>query len=59
MVKKWVRVITYLLLNGVYWGYNPLTNLLLTAWDILVSTLEGKLRMIWMNFCLTSIYRRN
>ena len=24
------------LVNGVYWGYNPLTNLLLTSWDILV-----------------------
>ena len=24
------------LLNGVYWGYNPLTNLLLTSWDIQV-----------------------
>ena len=21
-----------LLINGVYWGYNPLTNLLLTSW---------------------------
>ena len=27
-----------LLINGVYWGYNPLTNLLLTSWDILVET---------------------
>ena len=26
-----------LLINGVYWGYNPLTNHLLTSWDILVS----------------------
>ena len=25
-----------LLLNGVYRGYNPLTNLLLTSWDIQV-----------------------
>ena len=25
-----------LLINGVYGGYNPLTNLLLTSWDILV-----------------------
>ncbi len=23
-----------LLLNGVYWGYNPPTNHLLTSWDI-------------------------
>ena len=26
-----------LLEHGVYWGYNPLTNLLLTSWDIQVS----------------------
>ena len=25
-----------LLINGVYWGYIPLTNLLLTSWDIQV-----------------------
>ena len=25
-----------LLINGVYWGFNPLTNLLLTSWDIQV-----------------------
>ena len=25
-----------LLINGVYWSYNPLTKLLLTSWDILV-----------------------
>ena len=25
-----------LLTNGVYWGYNPLPNHLLTSWDILV-----------------------
>ena len=30
-----------LLINGVYWGYNPLTNLLLTSWDILVPTSTG------------------
>ena len=22
-----------LLINGVYWGYNPLTNHLVTSWD--------------------------
>ena len=38
MVKKWV--ITYnLLKNGVYWGYNPFTNHLLTSWDIQVVVL--------------------
>ena len=26
----------HLLVNGVYWGYNPLTNHLLTSWDIQV-----------------------
>ena len=25
-----------LLINGVYWGYNPLTNHLLICWDIQV-----------------------
>ena len=25
-----------LLIYGVYWGYNPLTNHLLTSWDIQV-----------------------
>ena len=25
-----------LLINEVYWGYNPFTNLLLASWDILV-----------------------
>ena len=25
-----------LLINGIYEGYNPLTNDLLTSWDILV-----------------------
>ena len=25
-----------LLINGVYWAYNPFTNHLLTSWDILV-----------------------
>ena len=25
-----------LLVNGVYWGYNPFTNHLLTSWDIQV-----------------------
>ena len=25
-----------LLMNGVYWGYNPLTKHLLTSWDIQV-----------------------
>ena len=32
MVGKWV--ITYL--NGVYWSYDLLTNLLVTSWDIQV-----------------------
>ena len=26
--------ITYLLVNGIYGGYNPLTNHLLTSWNI-------------------------
>ena len=29
----------HLLINGAYWGYNPVTNHLLTSWDIQVSFL--------------------
>ena len=29
-----------LLVNGVYWGYNPLTNHLLTSWDIQVGSIK-------------------
>ena len=28
----------HLLINGIYWAYNPLANLLLTSWDIQVRT---------------------
>ena len=38
MVSKWV----ILLVNGVYWGYNLLTNLLLTSWDIQVGVCHMK-----------------
>ena len=27
----------HLLINGAYWGYNPLTHHLLTSWDIQAS----------------------
>ena len=34
-LSKWLFYMDYnLLINGVYWGYNPLTNHLLTSWDI-------------------------
>ena len=36
-----------LLLNRVYWGYNPFTNLLLTSWDILVGELITPLISGW------------
>ena len=32
-----------LLINGVYWGYNPLTNHLVTSWDIQVVSTERSL----------------
>ena len=32
-----------LLINGVYWGYNPLTNHLLTSWDIQVHLAPGEI----------------
>ena len=34
-----------LLINGIYWGYNPLTNLLLTSWDIQVGMARILLRL--------------
>ena len=41
MVSKWVIICYNLLINGVYWGYNPPTNHLETGWDIQVGdTLE-------------------
>ena len=43
MVSKWV--ITYLL-NRIYWGYNPLTNHLLTSWDIQVGSHLGLLILL-------------
>ena len=30
-----------LLINGMYWGYNPFTNHLLTSWDILPKLTAG------------------
>ena len=37
-VRLEVRIngLFHLLIKGVYWGYNPLTNHLLTSWDIQV-----------------------
>ena len=31
-----INGLLHLLINGVYWGYNPLANYLLTSWDIQV-----------------------
>ena len=37
-VGKWLGSMGYnLLINGVYWGYNPFTNHLLTSRDIQVA----------------------
>ena len=33
-----------LLVNGIHWGYNPLTNHLLASWDIQVYFLKYVLR---------------
>ena len=41
-----------LLINGVYWGYNPLTNHLLTSWGIQVavkSIFFGSQGVVWMD----------
>ena len=40
-----------LLINGVYWGYYPLTNHLLTSWDIQVG--ENILLMVQKSGKLT------
>ena len=43
-----------LLINGVYLGYNPLTNHFLTSWDIQVYILGsnvGRKRGTWIFFC--------
>ena len=32
----------HLLINGIYLGYNPFTNLLLTSWDIQVAFFFGR-----------------
>ena len=40
MVSKWGINGYNLLVNGVYWGYNTLTNLLLTSWDIQVGLFQ-------------------
>ena len=37
----WMSQEVRILLNGVYWGYNPLTNLLLSSWDIQVWGVSG------------------
>ena len=41
----------YLPINGIYWGYNPLTNHLLTSWDIQVGTFTAHTdqfaRIVW------------
>ena len=42
-----------LLINGVYWGYNPVTNHLLTSWNIQVGytpTGNGPIRWRWIFF---------
>ena len=35
-----------LLINGVYWGYNPLTNHLLSSWYIQVTWAIGDLNRL-------------
>ena len=40
MSQEVSKSLVKLVINGVYWGYNPLTNHLLTSWDIQVVPLE-------------------
>ena len=37
-----------LLINGVYWGYNPLTNHLLSSWHIQERVFVGLLEVTWL-----------
>ena len=40
--SKWlVNGVFHLAINGVYWGYNLLTNHLLSSWDIQVLFVDG------------------
>ena len=39
-----------LLINGVYWGYNPLTNHLLTSWDIQANHLKVGTEVTFQRF---------
>ena len=41
------KLFFHLLINGIYWGYNPPTNHLLTSWDIQVTDVTGNLRRIF------------
>ena len=36
-----------LLIDGVYWGYNPLTNHLLSSWDIQVDLALNEAAKPW------------
>ena len=45
-----------LLINGIYWGYNPLTNHLLTSWDIQEGGILSKLRS---EICVPSLLEIN
>ena len=38
-IKKHLKPPPSIVINGVYWGYNPLTSLLLTSWNIQVGFL--------------------
>ena len=44
----------HLVINGVYWGYNPPTNLLLTSWDIQVPSQFKVFKMDGWNTSLPS-----
>ena len=44
-----------LLINRVYWGYNPLTNLLLTSWDIQVGVFFFEKRPIFLELTFVEL----
>ena len=45
-----INELFHLLRNGVYWGYSPLTDLLLTSWDILSRSNTYRLRAFKLFF---------
>ena len=56
-VSKWFGSMGYkLYISGVYWGYNPLTNLLLSSWDIQLQDVQKKMLPCSWQFCDRALF---